>query len=255
MQQDTRSSRAASEADVTSQSASLTGSFALSSPANWSTVMATFKNTPPGGIAAVQSTSVEGTAVPSVSASFPAGNTAGNFIVAFVRMSTTGQTVSIADQAGNMYREAVAQTQNADVHQIHLFYASNIRAGPNTITASFSGTNNHPWLAIYEYSGLGSTASLDQAVAAQGASSTASAGSVPVNANELVFVATGLPASYTGTAAATAPFTVMQQDTRSSRATSEADVTGQSASLTGSFALSSPANWSTVMATFSAGTP
>jgi hypothetical protein len=56
----------------------------------------------------------------------------------------------------------MGQTQINDGHQTHLFCARNIAGGPNTVTATFSGTNNHSWLAIYEYSGLSTTAPLDR---------------------------------------------------------------------------------------------
>ena len=44
-----------------------------------------------------------------------------------VWMSTTSQTVSVTDSAGNVYADAVAQAQSTDGHQIHLFYAKNVK--------------------------------------------------------------------------------------------------------------------------------
>src|SRR5205807_681025 len=98
---------------------------------------------------------------------------------------------------------AVSQAQTADGHQVHIFYAKNVAGRANTVTASFSSTNNHPWLAIYEYSGLSTTAPLDQVAHTQGSSLSANSGptSPTASANELVFAAAGLPASYAGTAA------------------------------------------------------
>src|SRR2546421_4319686 len=110
-------------------------------------------------------------------------------------MSTTGQTVTVADSAGNIYADAASQVQTADGHQIYVFYAKNVAGGANTVTATFSSTNNHPWLAIFEYSGLSSTNPLDQTAHAQGNSSSADSGPITTStANELLFVATGLPA-------------------------------------------------------------
>src|SRR5207237_6094351 len=60
-----------------------------------------------GTIALVQSKAVEGTGVASVSAGFPANNTAGNLIIALVRMSSALQTVTVTDSAGNTYKDAV----------------------------------------------------------------------------------------------------------------------------------------------------
>ena len=87
--------------------------------------------------------------------------------------------------------------QTADGSQVHLFYAKNIAGGANTVTAHFSASNGHPWLAIYEYSGLSTTSPLDQKASAQGNSTTPSTGATPIttSANELVFVGAGLPST------------------------------------------------------------
>ena len=193
--------------------------------------------------ALVQSASAEGSGVSSIAVAFPSANTSGNLIIAFVRMSTTSQTVSISDTAGNGYTDAVSQGQTSDGHQIHIFYAANVAAGANTVTASFSATNNHPWLAIYEYSGV---TALDRTAAAQGdASAFASSGATAntSSANELLFAGVGLPASYTGTASAGSGFTVQQQDTGTSRGANETGLVTATGSFTGTFNLSASTNW------------
>src|SRR5581483_1640267 len=50
-----------------------------------------------GGIALRQSSAVEGTGIGSLSVAFPSANAPGDLIIAFVRMSTTTQTVGITD--------------------------------------------------------------------------------------------------------------------------------------------------------------
>ena len=204
------------------------------------------------GIALVQSKAVGASAVGSVSVPFPSSNTAGNLIIAFVRMSTTSQTVTVTDSAGNAYIDAVAQAQSTDGHQVHIFYARNVKAGANTVIATFSSTNNHPWLAIYEYKGLSATSPLDQTAHAQGASSTPNSGATAptISANELVFAAAGMPASYTGTAAAGSGYALLQQDTSTSRAANEARTVASTGSYQGTFSLSAAANWTAVVATF-----
>src|SRR5690349_11246421 len=67
-------------------------------------------------IALVQSANVEGNGVSSLSQAFPNPNTAGDLIIAFVRMSTTSQTVQVTDSVGNVYKDAVSQTQDDDGH-------------------------------------------------------------------------------------------------------------------------------------------
>jgi hypothetical protein len=205
-----------------------------------------------GGVAFVQSASAMGTGSGTVQSAFPSANTAGNLILAFVRMSGTSQTVTVTDSAGNAYTEAVGQTQTTDGHQLHLFYAKNVAGRANTVTATFSGANNHPWLAIYEYSGLSTTVPLDRTSAAQGSGTAVSSGSTSVTstASELVFAGVGLPASYSGTTTAGGGFVLGQRNTSTSPGATESAVVTATGSYAGTFTLSSGANWSALVATF-----
>jgi len=173
-------------------------------------------------------------------------------IIAVVRMSTTSQTVSIADNAGNVYAEAVNQAQTSDGHQLHLFYAKTVAGFANTVTASFSSTNNHPWLGIFEYNGLNTTNPLDQTAHAQGSGASADTGATAVTAssNELVFAAAGLPAAYAGVVTAGSGYMLQQQDAGSSRSATESMTTAATGSFDGVFSLSPSTNWSAVVATF-----
>ena len=202
-------------------------------------------------IALRQTNAREGSGVSSVSSNFPASNIAGNLIIAFVRMSTTTQTVRVTDTAGNLYTDAVSQVQNADGHQIHIFYAKNIRGGANTVTATFSSGNAHGWLAVYEYSGLSATSPLDQKGAAQGSSATPTAGAPSTTApNELVFVGTGLPAGFAGSLSAGTGYALVQQDTGSSRAANESGIVTSKGPYSAKVNLSGNANWTAAVATF-----
>jgi hypothetical protein len=205
-----------------------------------------------GGIGLVQQNAALGTSVTSVSVPFPAANTAGDLIVVFVRMSTAVQTVSLSDSAGNTYFQAATQTQTTDRSKVYLFYAKNSVAAANTVTATFSATNNHPWLAIYEYKGLSTTAPLDQTASAQGSSSAPSTGATPTttSANELIFAGTGLPSSYTGTQAAGSGYTMLEKGTGKAPAGNESVLATATGSFTGTFTLSGSANWSAIIATF-----
>jgi hypothetical protein len=274
-------SRAATESGKLVASQTVSAGFTLSASANWSVVLATFKaassSSTSGGsssgstsggtgggsgstggstgtatIAMVQSNAVAGTGVASVSAPFTSSNTKGNLIIAFVRMSTTSQTVAVRDSAGNVYSDSVSQSQATDGHQVHLFYAKNIAGGANTVTASFSAANNHPWLAVYEFSGLSATSPLDQTAHAQGSGATASSGmtATTTSANELIFSGGGLPASYGGTATAGSGYTMLQQNTSSSTAASEGAVVSSTGSFAGTVGLSPGTYWSAVVATF-----
>jgi Putative Ig domain len=193
----------------------------------------------------------------AVSTAFGANNTAGNLIIAFVRMSTSTQTVTVTDSLGNVYTQAAAAVQIADGSQVHLFYARNILGGANTVTATFSASNNHPWLAVYEYRGLSTTAPLDQTASGTGSGTAASTAPTPTttSANELVFAGFGLPASYTGTQAAGTGFTILNNvpntgATALSVAATESKPATVVGAQTGTFNLGTVANWSAIVATF-----
>jgi hypothetical protein len=205
-----------------------------------------------GGITLLQSNAVQGSSLGSISLSFPGPNTAGNLIVAFVRMSTSTQTVTVKDSAGNAYLKAVSQAQTADGHQVYILYAENIAGTANTVTATFSGTNNHPWLAIYEYSGLNATAPLDKTASAQGSSTSPSCGPTASTtaANELLFAGVGLVNNSTATITAGNGYTLQQQDTNTSRAANETAIVSSTGAQSAGFTLSSGGNWSCVLATF-----
>jgi hypothetical protein len=200
----------------------------------------------------VQSNAAHGSAQGSLSVSFPAANHAGDLIIAVVRMSTTWQTVTIGDSAGNAYALAASQPQAADGHQLFLFYAKNIAGVANTVTATFSSTNNHPWVAIFEYSGLSTTAPLDQVAHAQGSGGLADSGATAVTAaaNELVFAAGGFLASYTGSVPAGSGYALLLQDTTSERGATESLTTSSTGAFHGTFNLNPSTYWSAIVATF-----
>jgi hypothetical protein len=167
-------------------------------------------------------------------------------------MSTTWQTVTIGDTAGNAYTEAASQQQAADGHQLHLFYAKNIAGLANTVTATFSSTNNHPWIAIFEYSGLSITTPLDQTAHGQGSGALADSGPAATTAasNELIFAAVGLPASYTGVATAGTGYMLQLQDNGSERGATESMTASSTGVFDGSFNLNPSTYWSAIVATF-----
>jgi hypothetical protein len=203
------------------------------------------------GITFVQSKATSGTNLSSVSAAFPQNNVVGNLVVAFVRMTTTTQTVSVSDTNGNVYQDAVSQVQDTDGHQIHIFFVANVRGGANTVTASFSSTNNHPFIAIYEYHGL---TALDKTSGAQGNDSAPNSGTTAAttSANELVFSGLAVPSSSSVSIAAGPTFRLEQENLTvgDSRAANEDAAFSTTGTATGTFSLSSSTHWSCIVATF-----
>jgi hypothetical protein len=147
--------------------------------------------------------------------------------------------------------DAVSQVQSTDGHQTHIFYAKNVKGGNNTVTARFSSTNNHPWLAIYEYSGV---TALDRTAYAQGSSNAPSSGqtAATTSANELVFAGLGLPSSSGAGVSAGSGYQLELQDTvqSGSRAATEDRIATATGAFSGAFSLNAAANWTCVVATF-----
>jgi hypothetical protein len=87
----------------------------------------------------------------SPSQSFSADNTPGNFIVAAIQIDSNFQgVVSVSDSRGNIYRRA--QAGFFYQAELEIWYAMNIGSGPNTVTATLSGSTGR--IIIAEYSGI-----------------------------------------------------------------------------------------------------
>ena len=125
----------------------------------------------------------------SISVGFKSPNVAGHLIIAYVIWNNTG-SVSLSDSRGNAYISAVGPTTfDSGKSSAQVFYAKNIAAGANTITATFAtSVTTYGILYIHEYSGLDPTAPLDVVAAGSGTSTSMNSGSVTTkNANDLLF--------------------------------------------------------------------
>lgn len=144
---------------------------------------------PVGGIATptlVQHISKDAGITSSSSLTFPASNTAGNWIGVVIRAGKAGQVLTVSDSRGNTYRQAVQFNQTLDApngETLAIYYAENIAAGANTVTISESVTNNTLRFAILEYSGVATANSLDVTAAAQGSGTTLNSGAATTTAN------------------------------------------------------------------------
>jgi chitodextrinase len=130
------------------------------------------------------------TAGSSVDVTFRKSNRAGDLIVAYVVWDNTGP-VSLTDSTGNAYVSAIGPTQSSsDTTNAQIFYAKNVAAGPNTVTANFAtAITARGVLYIHEYSGIDQTSPLDAAVAASGSSFLMDSGLLTTgNANVLLFM-------------------------------------------------------------------
>jgi hypothetical protein len=127
----------------------------------------------------------------SVSVTFRRPNVAGNLIVAYV-VWDNADAVTIADNAGNAYTSAVGPTQTpGDGVSAQIFYAPNVRAGVNIVTATFTTPiTTRGVLYLYEYQGFDRLSPLDTTVAATGTALTIDSGPITTaSANEMLFIA------------------------------------------------------------------
>ena len=115
-------------------------------------------------------------------------NTAGNLIVAFVIWNNNG-AATVSDSNGNAYAAATTRTAWGSGWSAQTFYAKNIKAGANTVTATFgTAISSFGIVYIHEYSGLDPTSPLDVASSAVGTTAAMSSGSVATtHANDLLF--------------------------------------------------------------------
>jgi len=197
----------------------------------------------------VSANSIEASDVSAVSQAFARDNAAGNLLIAFVRNSFGATAMpAVSDTARNRYVQATSQVQTADGHGIAIFYVSSSRAGANTVTAAFAGSNNHPWMAIFEYSGVHT---LDQVGQEQGGDASPScATGTTTAARELVVAGLGMLNSSDVVVLPGEGYLLGLQDSGSSRAATETLVSSAAGSFSGAFTLGEAVNWSCVSATF-----
>jgi Bacterial Ig domain len=99
--------------------------------------------------------------------------TIGNLIVAAVTWGDSS-SLTCSDSQGNAYVTLPAQYDNTNAQSLGICYASNIKGGAVTVTASFSGSPNYRRILIHEYSGIvtGNPVDVTAANLANGTTST-----------------------------------------------------------------------------------
>jgi hypothetical protein len=136
----------------------------------------------PAPITLVQHTSKDAGTTTSSPLAFAANTTAGNWIGVAIRAGQTGQTFTVTDNRGNVYRKAVQLNETTDVTTLAIYYAENITGGATTVTVADTLSGGTLRFAILEYAGIAQTSSFDAAAAAQGSSSSPSSGAATTTA-------------------------------------------------------------------------
>src|SRR5690242_20770742 len=89
------------------------------------------------GVALVQHVSKDAGTTTSSSLAFVSNNTQGNWLAVCIRVGQSGVAFTVSDSLGNVYRRAAQLDVTVDAPNgdtLAVFYAENIKGGPNTIT-------------------------------------------------------------------------------------------------------------------------
>lgn len=117
----------------------------------------------------------------AVNVTFTNAQAAGDLNVVVAGWSdSTSSVTSVVDSNGNTYNVAVGTNSQSGASQA-IYYASNIAAGPNTITVNFRATAAFPDVRAMEYSGVSTTSPLNVSAGAGGSSTSANSGSATAN--------------------------------------------------------------------------
>ena len=125
----------------------------------------------------------------SLQKTFAANTIAADAIIVGLYIGGTNKSPALTDSQGTIFTQAANINQTTDGHQIFLYYGKNIKGGPDTITASWSGSTPCNALQIFEFSGLDLASPFDQGIRATGSGTVASTGSAATTtqASELLF--------------------------------------------------------------------
>lgn len=121
----------------------------------------TFVTTGGGVIAHVQTAAAtDNTSAASIDRAFTASNVVGNAIVAAFSWGS-GSTASCSDSLGNAYTMASSQYDSTNNQSLGICYATNIKAGANTVTITLGGASASRRLIIHEYRGISTVDPVD----------------------------------------------------------------------------------------------
>src|SRR5271163_4929333 len=118
----------------------------------------------------------------SLSVSFPANTVAGDVILVAFDFNENAGTNTVTDFQGNVFTGVGARLNTPDgTIRTRVFYAKNIKGGPDTVTVSLTG--NSTWINAYltEYSGLDLVNPIDAQAGASGSAGAVSSGNATTN--------------------------------------------------------------------------
>ena len=172
-----------------------TSTTSTTAPPSATTTTTTSTTTPPTTTAPpafVQEVASRVTGGTSNAVSFPGPNRAGDLIVVYVLWSNPGG-VSVTDSNGNSYVPAgVVTSWNGGQARAAVFYAANVAAGANIVTATFaSPITTFGIVYAHEYTNVATTAVLDGTTVATGSGTTVSSDPLTTTTNGDLLMAVG----------------------------------------------------------------
>ena len=116
-----------------------------------------------------------GVSTKTLSISFPSSTVAGDLILVAFDFNITA-TPSVTDSQGNLFIEVGSQLTSPGGARSRVYYAKNIKGGPDTVTINLSA--NSSWIELYltEYSGVDQTNPIDAQAGASGNAGAVSSG-------------------------------------------------------------------------------
>ncbi len=100
--------------------------------------------------------------------SFSSPNSAGNLIVVAISVDGLPSSLTAYDSQGNTYQVATGDCSPVSERCLGIFYARNIRSGPNTVTIRLGEGHSYRRIAVAEYSGVDTNSPLDVTAKNQG---------------------------------------------------------------------------------------
>ena len=127
-------------------------------------------------------------AASTLSLSFPANTTAGNLILVGFDFDSNATLSSVSDSQGNLLTEVGSQLTSPGGARSRVYFAKNIKGGPDTVTVNLSA--NSAWIEVYvsEYSGVDTVNPIDGQAGASGSSTSVSSGNATTTvANDVIY--------------------------------------------------------------------
>ena len=124
----------------------------------------------------------------SVTLAFPANTLAGDVLLVAFDYEAGVTVSSVTDSQGNAFAEVGTQLSSPGGALSSVYYASNIKGGPDTVIVTLSAASSCLEAYLTEYSGVNPTSPIDAEAGASGSAGTASSGNAATSvAGDIIY--------------------------------------------------------------------